>query len=282
MAKSRRARATGGAGGKSAAALAGADLRIELVPVESLVPYARNSRTHSDVQVAQIAASIREFGWTNPVLIDAERGVIAGHGRLLAARKLGLERVPVIELAHLTDEQRRAYIIADNRLAELAGWDDELLALELRELKERGFDIELTGFDDADLRGMEDAQNVYTARMEAPVYVPTGDCPPVSALVDLERADALLTEIDAAEGVPEEVRDFLRQAAMRHFVFDYRAIAEFYAHAEPAVQRLMEASALVIIDFDQAIERGYVQLSKRLEDIYHDTEDDDGEGGDAA
>ncbi len=122
------------------------DLQITRVPVEALVPYARNARTHSDTQVAQIAASIREFGWTNPILVDGERGIIAGHGRLLAARKLGMTDVPVIELGHLTLAQRRAYVLADNRLALNAGWDEDLLRLELAELRDDGLDLGLTGF----------------------------------------------------------------------------------------------------------------------------------------
>ena len=119
--------------------------------VEDLIPYARNSRTHSDAQVAQIAASVREFGWTNPVLVDGENGIIAGHGRILAARKLGMEEVPCIELAGLTDTQRRAYIIADNKLALNGGWDDELLAIELGELNAAEFDMALIGFDAGEL-----------------------------------------------------------------------------------------------------------------------------------
>ena len=122
-----------------------------MVPVSVLVPYARNARTHSDAQVAQIAASIAEFGWTNPILVDGDKGLIAGHGRLLAARKLELNEVPVIELSHLTPEQKKAYILADNRLAENAGWDQELLKLELAELKSADFDLELMGFSDKEL-----------------------------------------------------------------------------------------------------------------------------------
>jgi DNA modification methylase len=124
---------------------------IRITPVDNLIPYARNARTHSDEQVAQIAASIREFGFTNPILTDGERGVIAGHGRLAAARKLGLKEVPVIELAYLTDTQKKAYILADNRLAMNAGWDDELLKLELTELKDADFDLDLMGFTSDEL-----------------------------------------------------------------------------------------------------------------------------------
>lgn len=121
--------------------------KIENVLIDKLVPYARNSRTHSDAQVAQIAASIKEFGFTNPVLIDAGGGIIAGHGRVLAARKLGLTDVPCIRLDHLTDAQKRAYVIADNRLALNSGWDMEMLKVEFADLQELGFDLELTGFD---------------------------------------------------------------------------------------------------------------------------------------
>ena len=121
-------------------------MQIETVAVERLIPYARNSRTHSESQVAQIAASIREFGFTNPVLIDAEGGIIAGHGRVMGARQMGLAEVPCLRLAHLSEAQRRAYVIADNKLAMNAGWNEEMLALELRELMEGGYDVGLTGF----------------------------------------------------------------------------------------------------------------------------------------
>ena len=119
---------------------------IEQISIETLIPYANNARTHSEAQVAQIAASIREFGFNNPVLIDEQSSIIAGHGRVLAARKLELDSVPCIRLNHLSETQRRAYIIADNKLAINAGWDDELLALEFEGLGEEGFDLELTGF----------------------------------------------------------------------------------------------------------------------------------------
>jgi len=121
--------------------------KIEILPAADLVPYARNSRTHDDAQVAQIAASIKEFGFTNPILIDEDGGIIAGHGRLSAARKLGIDEVPCLRLGHLTDAQKRAYVIADNRLALNAGWDEEMLKVEFAELGDLGFDLELTGFD---------------------------------------------------------------------------------------------------------------------------------------
>jgi hypothetical protein len=125
--------------------------KIEQIKTSALIPYARNSRTHSEAQVAQIAGSIREFGFTNPVLIDADNGIIAGHGRIMAAQKLGLAEVPCIRLDHLNETQRKAYIIADNKLALNSGWDEDMLALELGELKDLDFDLSLTGFSDDEL-----------------------------------------------------------------------------------------------------------------------------------
>lgn len=119
--------------------------------VTELIPYVNNARTHSDEQVIQIAASIKEFGFTNPVLIDGDNGIIAGHGRLMAAKKLGLEEVPTIELSYLSEAQRKAYILADNKLALNSGWDNDLLAIEFAELGELGFDLDLTGFSSEEI-----------------------------------------------------------------------------------------------------------------------------------
>src|ERR1700680_1761076 len=128
--------------------------RLEIWPIEKLIPYARNPRTHSDAQVAQIAASIAEFGFVNPVLVDSDAGILAGHGRLLGAQALKLREVPVIVLDHLTPAQRRAYLLADNKLAELAGWDDDLLRLELKDLPLEEFDLGVIGFSDEELRDL--------------------------------------------------------------------------------------------------------------------------------
>ena len=129
-------------------------MKIENIALDALIPYARNSRTHSDAQVAQVAASIVEFGFTNPVLIDGQGGIIAGHGRVMAARKLALDKVPCIRLGHLSEAQKRAYVIADNKLAANAGWDEQMLALEFKDLQDMGFDLDLTGFDDKDINAM--------------------------------------------------------------------------------------------------------------------------------
>lgn len=155
-------------------------IQIERIGVEALIPYARNSRTHSDAQVAQIAASIREFGFTNPVLVDEANGIIAGHGRVLAARKLKMADVPAIRLSHLTEAQKRAYVIADNKLALNAGWDIELLRLEINDLRGLEFDVALTGFSTEELdalmaapgtEGLTDPDAIPEAP-ERPIAVP--------------------------------------------------------------------------------------------------------------
>jgi hypothetical protein len=252
-----------GAGGQSAV--------IEQIPTAELVPYARNSRTHSDEQVAQIAASIREFGFCNPVLIDEKGTIIAGHGRVMAATRMKLEAVPCLRLSHLTDAQKRAYVIADNRIALSSGWDTEMLANELSDLHADEFDMALLGFDAdelaklLELNGDElpaepsgsneavEGESPYTNKTASPIYEPKGDCPSISELADRSRTQQLQSEIELAD-IPEGVKTFLTAAAQRHTVFNFRNIAEFYCHASAEVQHLMERSGLIIIDFNKAIE----------------------------
>lgn len=145
-------------------------MSISMRNVQDLIPYVNNSRTHSDEQVAQIAASIREFGWTNPILVDGANGIIAGHGRLLAARKLGYTEVPTIELSQLTETQKKAYIIADNRLALNAGWDNEILTVELNDLLADGYALEILGFDPKELSALLEPEQLQglTDEDEAP------------------------------------------------------------------------------------------------------------------
>ena len=155
-----------------------------MVPVDSLIPYARNARTHSEEQIAQIAASIREFGWTNPILTDGDKGVIAGHGRLAAARKLELTEVPVIELGHLSPEQKKAYILADNRIALNSGWDEELLKLELQELQGVDFDLDLLGFGDDEIERLLNGDQAGGGLTEDDA-IPEAPVDPVSRTGDL-------------------------------------------------------------------------------------------------
>lgn len=253
-------------------------MQIEELATDELLPYARNSRTHSAEQVAQIAASIKEFGFTNPVLVDADNSIIAGHGRVMAARRLSLKVVPCIRLTHLTEAQKRAYVIADNKLALNAGWDDEMLALEIGDLKNEDFNLSLLGFDDDELKGLSkqlvdevekiSEEEKYTRKVDAPIYKPEGPKPVLETVYDKEKYSEMMQVIMDAKDITEEERQFLFAAASRHIIFNFQAIAEYYAHSNEMMQKLMEDSALVIIDFDKAIQNGYVRLSESLSEVY--------------
>ena len=158
-------------------------MELENIAVSELVPFAKNSRTHDDAQVAQIAASIREFGFTNPVLIDEVNGIIAGHGRVMAARKLKLTEVPCIRLSHLSESQKRAYVIADNKLALNAGWDNAMLKLELADLKALDFDLDLTGFNTDEIDAL--LANEGTEGLTDPDDTPEPPVEPVTRLGDV-------------------------------------------------------------------------------------------------
>ena len=248
--------------------------KVEKWEISRLTPYARNSRTHSDEQIGQIAASIKEWGWTTPVLVDEDGSIIAGHGRTLAAQRLKMTEVPVMVAKGWSDAKKRAYVIADNKLAMNAGWDPEMLKIELGALDAAGFNLELTGFTGDDLTQAmfgdlatngtpDDLSENYSRKIEAPIYTPKGEKPRVTSLYDESKSTELKLQIAEAD-LPADVRKFLIAAADRHTVFDFRNIAEFYAHADPATQDLMERSALVIIDYDKAIENGFVELSQAM------------------
>jgi hypothetical protein len=246
-------------------------LKITQKQVAELIPYVNNSRKHSDKQVAQIAASIKEFGWTNPILIDGDNGIIAGHGRLMAARKLGMTEVPTIELSDLSESQKKAYVIADNNLALNADWDEALLKIELENLKDLSFDLDILAFDDEFLTNLldekEDEENMYTQKVDIPTYEPSEIKPNVKDLYDDSKAFDLIDKIKASK-LPQAEKDFLMLTAGRHVVLNFQLIADYYAHSERPVQQLMEDSALVIVDLDNAIANGWVNLSKKLDDIY--------------
>lgn len=250
--------------------------KVERWDITKLVPYARNSRTHSDEQISQLAASIKEWGWTTPVLVDEDGSIIAGHGRTLAAQRLKMTEVPVMVARGWSDAKKRAYVIADNKLAMNAGWDEQMLALELTELQGLGFGMDLIGFSKDEIAALmpkdpdDDGADTskYTKKIDAPIYQPTGDRPPTAALCDSAKYTQLTAQIHQNNDLAPEVKEFLLLAATRHIRFDFEQIAEFYAHADPDTQQLMEDSALVIIDFDKAISGGYVKLSQAMGKIY--------------
>jgi hypothetical protein len=243
-------------------------VKTETWPLERLIDYARNPRKN-DHAVDRVAAAIKEFGFRVPIIAKSDGLVVDGHLRLKAARKLGLVEVPVVLADDLTDAQVKAFRLSVNRMAELAEWDSELLALELGELGELGFDLDLTGFGEDEIAeltpgGTEGLDgDAYTTKIKAPIYEIKGEKPKVSELFDDAKTRTLVAEINAA-ALPPDVSAFLCLAAERHTVFNFRNIAEFYAHADAQTQALFGRSALVIIDFDKAIENGFVHLTERL------------------
>lgn len=233
-------------------------LKVEYKRIGDVLPYERNPR-NNDEAVGAVAESIREFGFRVPVVITSENVVVAGHTRIKAAKELGLEEVPCVVIDDLTDEQVRAFRLADNKSAEIASWDEELLQQELADIM--AIDMALFGFEDGHGDLVDDAADeIYTSKVSIPQYEITGKKPEIEEMLDTGKADALIAEIERAEGITEEERGFLIQAAKRHNVFHYRNIAEYYAHANPEMQALMEKSALVIIDVDNAIVNGYATL----------------------
>ena len=240
-------------------------IEITMRKIEELTPYENNPR-NNDMAVDAVAESIKQFGFKNPVIIDKDGVIVAGHTRYKAAKKLGITDIPCISVNDLSDEQIKAFRLADNKTAELAEWDEDLLGKEMSgiiniDMSQFGFSI---GEDEL---GEEVQDDKYTLKVKIPQYEITGDCPEISDMLDSSKADELIEEINNTENIPSDVKEFLIQAARRHNVFNYRNIAEYYAHAEPEVQKLFEKSALVIIDVNDAIANGYVQLTKDIENI---------------
>jgi hypothetical protein len=243
--------------------------KVERWSIDKLTPYARNSRTHSDEQISQLAASIKEWGWTMPVLVDEDGSIIAGHGRTLAAQRLKMTEVPVMVAKGWSDAKKRAYVIADNKLAMNAGWDEQMLALELGELSDLNFDLELTGFNKKELQSLLDiaeAERIYSDKITVPTYEPKNKKPPIEDLYDDTKAVDLIADIKESK-LPQAEKDFLMAAASRHIVFNYSKVADFYSHSSKECQELMEKSALVIVDYKQAIENGFVHLTAQIDDL---------------
>lgn len=253
--------------------------------IDKLSPYEMNAKVHNEAQVDKIVKSLKEFGWVSPVIIDENNMILAGHGRVMAAKKCGIKTVPCVKVSGLTDMQKKAYILADNKLSEDADWDFAKLKSELETLVENGYDSTLSGFSldkkdfDYDLIEIfgEDAYKIggdgdedkkenkskYTRKIDGIKYE-SEYFPALSELIDKSKYDALIEMIDASS-VSDEEKEFLRCAASRFYKFDYANVADYYCHSSDEMQQLMEKLALVIIDFDKAIEEGIVKLVKNLE-----------------
>lgn len=249
------------------------NLKIEYVKTEDLKTYENNAKLHPAEQIEQIKKSIQEFGMNDPIAVWQDNVIIEGHGRLIACRELGMKKVPVIRLDGLTDEQRRAYMLVHNKLTMNSGFDFDILQEELESLSD--FDMEDFGFsiDDIPEEELTEHTDIYSTKVNIPQYEPKGTEVGVSDLVDLSKTKDLIDEIKMSD-IPDETKDFLIEAAHRHSVFDYRNIAEFYAQADAKVQRLMEKSALVIIDIDDAIANGFVKLTKQVQDLIDEEQGD--------
>lgn len=229
-------------------------LEIEYMGVDDVIPYDKNPRKN-DPAVPFVAKSIEQFGFKVPLVIDENNVIVCGHTRLKAAKSLGMEEVPCIRATDLTPEQIRAFRIADNKVSEMAEWDEDLLLSEMSDLPE--FDFTDFGFEEDEMKDSKELDETYTQKVVRPQYEITGDKPAVSEMYDCNRTKEIIARIDKSD-VPDDIKEFLRYAAYRHTVINYSRVAEFYAHSDKDVQELFEDSALVILDFEDAIDKGYV------------------------
>lgn len=253
-----------------------AKMNIVYKKVADLVPYENNPR-NNDGAVDYVANSIKEFGFKVPVVVDKDNIVVAGHTKLKACEKLGITEVPCIVADDLTEDQIKAFRIADNKVAEYATWDEEKLSEELSDIM-----VDMTNFGDdlfsdddtMDVELDDEEDNPYSQKKHVPQYEPTGDFVDIMDLIDDEKTNELIREIKDSN-VSDDEKNFLIKAAYRHLVFNYSKIADYYSNASEEMQILMEKSALVIIDIDDAIANGYVKLTKVVEDLIAE---DDGDG----
>ena len=235
--------------------------------INELIPYKNNPR-YNDEAVEYVANSIKEFGFKVPIVIDKNNEIVAGHTRYKASLELGLDEVPCIIADDLNEEQIKAYRLADNKVSEKAEWNFELLDEELKEINKinmNNFGFILEELEDV----VDELENLYTTKINIPSYEVTGDEPTISEMLDENKANQLIEEINKLE-IDDDKKDFLKKAATRHYTFNYGNIAEYYAHQNKEVQQVMEKLALVIIDIKSAIANGYVELSNTLEEMIND------------
>lgn len=261
-------------------------LQIELFPIAELAVDPNNARTHSERNLSAIAQSLEQFGQRKPIVVTADNVVIAGNGTLVAAMSLSWDHIDIVRIpSDWTPEQIKAFAIADNRTQDLSSFDMNVLLEQLGELETADFDLGSLGFDGdyitelGELNDNKDLERLagriddesYTSKITVPHYEIIGEQPDIVELFDDTRAQELQAEISGAN-IPPEVQHFLTVAAMRHVVFNYRKIAEYYPHAPKETQRLMEESALVIIDLQDAIRLGFAKFTESIEDLIAEEE----------
>ena len=246
--------------------------------VDALIPYAFNNKIHDEVQVNRIANSIKEFWFTQPLVIDKDNVVIIWHWRLEAAKKLWMEEVPCVIMSDLTEAQVKKLRILDNKLNE-SEYDLANLRLELESLPDLNFwDLELTSadlFPELDLEEISDDEmedNWYTQKTDTPIYEPTGEKVEIEEMINTDKYKELTDKINNAK-LPDDIKDFLLKASTRHIQFNYKKIAEYYSNAPKEIQELFEDNALVIIDFDKAIEDWYTLLLNQFRWEINEDED---------
>lgn len=231
---------------------------MQIAAIGTIIPNPTNPRIIKDDKFKKLVKSIQEFPQMlelRPIVVDSNMVVLGGNMRLKACIAAGLKEVPIIVADQLTDEQKGEFIIKDNVGFGEWDWDELANQWEIDDLTQWGVDLPVHQDDDT-----------YTTKVESPIYKTTGEKPSTDSLCDLGRYYTLIDRIEAAD-IPEEKKIFLKLAATRHIKFDYRLIAEYYAHEDSAVQDLMEQSALVIIDYDKAIELGFVELFETFETL---------------
>lgn len=238
-------------------------------------PYEKNAKIHTEKQIKNICNSIKRFGWQQDTVLTSDFVLVIGHGRREAALKLGCEMpYHIIDKTadELTDDDIRELRIADNQTNAETGFDFSILEEELEGLDFIGFDFDFNLLEEDEQK--EEKESIYTNAVNIPQYEPTGDCPSISDMLDETKYNELINNIEQAD-IPEDIKEFLGFAAARHLAFNYKYIANFYAHQPAEIQRLMEESALVIIDVDDAIANGYAELKHAIDEMI---EEDDDEG----
>ena len=237
-------------------------LDVQWVDIDSITPYENNPRKN-DRAVDAVAESIKEFGFKVPMVISSDNVIVAGHTRYKAAKKLGIDSVPCIVADDLTDEQVRAFRLADNEVGSIAKWDWGKLDSELAELA--GMSMERFGFD------IKKEDTTYTDKADGLIYEPSDEKVSVNSVCDKTRYDELIKRVESSH-VTDDEKAFLRDAATRFMRFDYQHIADYYAQASDEMRGLMEDSGLVIVDINAAIENGFVKMSRAIEEIMADAE----------